>query len=32
MINGAIGSMVWAAEQYYSIDRHAAPEVRHEGS
>jgi len=23
MINGAIGSMVWAAEQYYSIDRHA---------
>mgnify|MGYP002761188091 FL=1 len=22
MINGAIGEMVWAAEQYYSIDRH----------
>ncbi|SDK11118.1 IS4 transposase [Halovenus aranensis] len=23
MVNGAIGSMMWAAEQYYSIDRHA---------
>jgi hypothetical protein len=23
MVNGAIGEMVWAAEQYYSIDRHA---------
>ena len=23
MVNGAIGSMVWAAEKYYSIDRHA---------
>jgi len=22
MVNGAIGEMVWAAEQYYSIDRH----------
>ena len=23
MVNGAIGEMVWAAERYYSIDRHA---------
>ena len=23
MINGAIGEMVWAVKQYYSIDRHA---------
>ncbi|MDQ2056434.1 transposase [Halobellus sp. H-GB7] len=22
MVNGAIGTMMWAAEQYYSIDRH----------
>jgi len=23
MINGAIGEIVWTAERYYSIDRHA---------
>ncbi|RLM83498.1 hypothetical protein D3D02_17935, partial [Halobellus sp. Atlit-38R] len=22
MVDGAIGTMMWAAEQYYSIDRH----------